>query len=202
VVSRVLIVQHAEKQPLPGDPGLTDVGHDQAEQVAAFLGSGEKITQVFSSPLRRARETAGPIGQAMGLEVRIDDRLRERMNWEGAASQPLEAFLEDWSRASRDRDHQPLSGDSSRSAARRLRAFLDQLPPDQVVVVVSHGGITTDLLRDLLGDDRLEALAPGIIAGGIPSGAITTLAGDVGGWMAERIAATAHLSSATAHRPA
>ena len=40
------------------------------------------------------------------------------------------------------------------------------------VAVVSHGGVTTDLLRTLLGD---AALPPGLLAEGIPSCAITTL---------------------------
>jgi hypothetical protein len=37
---------------------------------------------------------------------------------------------------------------------------------------VTHGGITTELLRDLLGDD---ALRPGVLDEGVPPGAITAL---------------------------
>jgi broad specificity phosphatase PhoE len=202
VASRVLIVQHAEKQRLPGDPGLTEAGHAQAEAVAAFLASRSDITHVFSSPLGRARATAEPIAKALGLEVRTDDRLRERMNWEGPAIQSLEAFLEDWSRASRERDYQPISGDSSRVAGQRLRGFVDGLSPAETVVVVSHGGVTTDLLRDLLGDEDLEAGVPGLIGGGIPAGAITTLERNIEDWTAAEIASVRHLPEATTLRPA
>jgi hypothetical protein len=44
------------------------------------------------------------------------------MNWVG--SQPIEEFLTDWARCASDRDLVPATGDSSRQAAARLRAFL------------------------------------------------------------------------------
>jgi broad specificity phosphatase PhoE len=40
------------------------------------------------------------------------------------------------------------------------------------VAAVSHGGVTTDLLRTLLGD---EALPPLLLAEGVPPCAVTTL---------------------------
>ena len=40
------------------------------------------------------------------------------------------------------------------------------------VAIVSHGGVTTDLLRTLLGDDGLPSR---LLAEGIPSCAVTTL---------------------------
>jgi len=49
------------------------------------------LCAVFSTPLRRACQTAEHIAAAGGLEVRRDDRLRERMNWDG--TQPIEDFL-------------------------------------------------------------------------------------------------------------
>jgi broad specificity phosphatase PhoE len=40
------------------------------------------------------------------------------------------------------------------------------------VAAVSHGGVTTDLMRALLGE---EALSPRLLAEGIPPCAVTTL---------------------------
>jgi broad specificity phosphatase PhoE len=51
--------------------------------------------------MRRARETAGFIASAIGVPVREDGRLQERMNWDGA--QPFEEFLADWAASVRDR---------------------------------------------------------------------------------------------------
>ena len=44
--------------------------------------------------------------------------------------------------------------------------------PARPVAAVTHGGVTIELLRNLLGDD---ALPPGLLATGIPPCAITTL---------------------------
>jgi broad specificity phosphatase PhoE len=163
-------VQHGDKVRLPGDPGLTELGKDQAAVTARWL-EGARLQALFSSPLRRARETAAAIGAATGLPVQLDSRLRERLNWDG--TQTFESFLADWDRSTRDRDLTLGNGESSRSAGDRMRAFLTGLyGRPGPVAAVSHGGVTTDLLRTLLGD---EALPPGLLAGGIPPCAVTTL---------------------------
>jgi broad specificity phosphatase PhoE len=72
-----------------------------------------------------------------------------------------------------DRDLVPEGGQSSRQAAARLLAFLAGLRARPgPVTAVTHGGITTELLRDLLGDD---ALRPGVLDAGIPPCAITAI---------------------------
>jgi broad specificity phosphatase PhoE len=67
----------------------------------------------------------------------------------------------------------PEGGQSSRQAAARLLTFLAgmrALPGP--VTAVTHGGITTELLRDLLGDG---ALRPGVLDAGISPCAITVI---------------------------
>jgi broad specificity phosphatase PhoE len=138
---------------------------------AARWLEGAGLRALFSSPLRRARETAAVIAAVTDLPVQLDDRLRERLNWEG--TQTFDAFLAEWDRSNRDRDLVLDNGESSRSPGERMRAFLAGLRGGPgPVAVVSHGGATTDLLRTLLGD---AALPPGLLAEGIPSCAITTL---------------------------
>ena len=182
-MSLTYLVQHGEKQPEPGDPGLTDRGRWQADCAARLLRDAG-ITSVFSSPMLRATQTAERISAAAGLGVTVDDRLRERMNWDG--SQPIGEFLIDWSRSVRDRDFTPVTGDSSHQAAERLRAFLTEVAPAEPIAVVTHGGITVDLLRSLLGDAAVPAR---LLHEGVPSAAITTL----DGFTVVRIAATTHL---------
>jgi 2,3-bisphosphoglycerate-dependent phosphoglycerate mutase len=48
------------------DPGLTELGHRQAARVVDAL-AGEPVTAIYSSPMRRARETADPLVTARGL---------------------------------------------------------------------------------------------------------------------------------------
>jgi broad specificity phosphatase PhoE len=184
-VTTIYLVQHGEKERVPGDPGLTELGRGQAAVTARWL-QGMGLDALYSSPLRRARETAEPIARAAGLPVRIDSRLRERLNWDG--TQTFDAFLADWDRSTRDRDLVLGNGESSRLAGERLRAFLAGLSDESdQVAAVSHGGVTTDLLRTLLGDDGLPVH---LIEEGIPSCAITIL----DGLNVVAIASTGHFS--------
>jgi broad specificity phosphatase PhoE len=166
------LVQHAEKRSEPGDPELTEHGEWQAARAGAWL-SRVGLCAVYSSPLRRAWQTAGHIALASGLDLRRDDRLAERMNWDG--TQPIEEFQADWARSVRDRDFVPRAGSSSRQAAARLHAFLEEhMRTIDAVAAVTHGGATADLLRTLLGDDAVPA---SVAYQGVPSCAITILDG-------------------------
>lgn len=60
----------------PADPELSAEGHEQARQLAAWLAH-EQIDAVYTSPLQRARETAAPLADAVGIEVVVDDELAE-----------------------------------------------------------------------------------------------------------------------------
>jgi broad specificity phosphatase PhoE len=81
----------------------------------------------------------------------------------------------------------PHGGESSRQAGNRLHTFVATLPAGLTPAGVgTHGGITTDLLRNLLPDQELPA---GLLETGIPPCAITTLE-DL---TAVSIAATGHL---------
>ncbi|HEX2316692.1 MAG TPA: histidine phosphatase family protein [Thermomonospora sp.] len=177
------LVQHGEKDQTPGDPGLTEAGRWQAARTGDRLRAAGVVT-VWSSPLRRAVQTAEPIASACGVDVQTDLRLRERMNWDGSLSWP--DFLVEWDRTVTDRDYVPVVGDSSRQAGERLYDFLTEHQGRRgPVAMVVHGGVTVDLLRTLLGDDAV----PAALLSGVPSCAITTL----DGLEVSEIASVAHL---------
>jgi broad specificity phosphatase PhoE len=201
VTVEFVLVQHGEKARTAGDPGLTPAGAQQAARTAAFLAgrhrAGERIAGLLASPARRTRETAAPLAAALGLPVRLDARLRERMNWgDGPPGQPLGDFLAEWARASADRDFTPSSGVSSRAAGARLLAALDDLAttgPGGRLVLVTHGGVTVDLLRTLLGDEALRRRHPALLAQGVPPAAVTRLRRRSGGYAPVDVASVAHL---------
>ena len=58
------------------DPGLDDLGREQAEAAAADLDALGRLT-VYSSPLARARETAAPLAARWRSEVIIEPRVAE-----------------------------------------------------------------------------------------------------------------------------
>ncbi len=83
----VHVVRHGEVHNPEGvlygrKPGyfLSDLGVKMAEATAQFLAPRD-VTKVISSPLERARQTAEPFAATFGIDVDIDDRLIESMNY-------------------------------------------------------------------------------------------------------------------------
>jgi broad specificity phosphatase PhoE len=88
----VLLARHGEtndnREPIRVqgfiDTPLNDTGREQAAGLAARVANAG-LASVWASDLSRARETAEIVGAAVGLEVALDERLREgyRGRWEG-----------------------------------------------------------------------------------------------------------------------
>ena len=77
-VTELLLLRHALPVSGHADPGLSDVGRAQAEQVAQWL-KVSRVDALLTSPLRRARETVAPIEASLGLTAEVIYDLRE---WE------------------------------------------------------------------------------------------------------------------------
>ena len=80
----VLLVRHGltptTGMKLPGRARglhLSDEGRRQAEAAAARIAAIPKVIAIYSSPLERARETAGIIAKAHNMAVRIERGLLE-----------------------------------------------------------------------------------------------------------------------------
>jgi broad specificity phosphatase PhoE len=127
------------------DTPLNDTGRHQAAELAERV-VGQRIVSLWSSDLSRARETAEIVGARIGLEPRLDARLREanRGVWEGRLFIDVERdqpeLFDAWMRAG-DAFRFP-GGESLLEQQQRVSAALDdvrhaaQLP----ALVVCHGG--------------------------------------------------------------
>jgi broad specificity phosphatase PhoE len=60
----------------PADPGLADLGRRQAQRVREALVHDE-VTHLYSSPARRALETAAPLAATLGLDLAVEPGLAE-----------------------------------------------------------------------------------------------------------------------------
>lgn len=190
-----VIVQHGAKEQHAGDPGITATGHRQATATAQHLAASAPAA-IYCGPLRRAVETAADIGARLGLMVVPDPALTERMNWTADSGMTVEEFLADWRRSTDDRDYHPSCGDSSNEAGKRFEAALLSYAgrhPDATVVCVTHGGVTTDFIRTVIGDIALRAMAPGVLDAGVPGGALTTLRRENAVWLVDGVATTDHI---------
>jgi len=77
----LLLVRHGLPERVegaegPADPVLTEEGQHQSRLLADWLGH-ERIDHLMSSTLRRAHETAAPIGARLGLDVELVQGLSE-----------------------------------------------------------------------------------------------------------------------------
>lgn len=128
---------------LPGF-GLSDLGRRMADAAAADLQSHRRpVSAIVSSPLQRTQQSAEPVAERFGLEVRLDDRIIEPTNrFEGKRMTGRESALRDvrnWSYLVNP--WEPSWGEPFRSIAdRMIQAMTDAA--DSVdsgdVVMVSH----------------------------------------------------------------
>lgn len=128
------------------DVPLTDRGREQARELAAAVGD-EGIAALWASPLVRARETAAIVGAALGLEPRLDDRLKEMDvgAWAGRLKDEIEA--EDagaWRRwQAAGEDWRFPGGESLGEQQERVVAALVDITQANVLpaLVVCHRGV-------------------------------------------------------------
>jgi 2,3-bisphosphoglycerate-dependent phosphoglycerate mutase len=130
-----------------GDPPLSAAGQLQARLVCSRLAA-TGIDAIYVTTLRRTAQTAAPLAEALGLDLRVEASLREVFlgEWEGgryrkmvADGHPtaLRVFAEErW-------DVIP-GAESSEAFANRVRSGLARLVashPGQRVAVFTHGGV-------------------------------------------------------------
>ena len=124
-----------------GDPSLTDVGVAQVAAAGRRLATSA-ATAVISSPLTRARQTAQAVADELGLEVEVEDGLRETDfgDWEGYTfgevrekwPREMDAWLGSTAVA-------PPFGESFDATTTRVRQARDR-------VLAKHGGKTVVLV--------------------------------------------------------
>ncbi|WP_328882023.1 bifunctional RNase H/acid phosphatase [Streptomyces sp. NBC_00299] len=127
------------------DPSLSDVGREQAERVGAALARRGTIQAVVASPLARTRETAGIVAARLGLDVSVDDGLRETDfgAWEGLTfGEVRERYPDDLNAWLADPEARPTGdGESFAATATRIAATRDKLIAayaGRTVLLVTH----------------------------------------------------------------
>ncbi|MEU0583680.1 bifunctional RNase H/acid phosphatase [Streptomyces sp. NPDC006132] len=140
------------------DPSLSDVGREQAERAAALLARRGTIQAVVSSPLARTRETAGIVAARLGLDVEVEDGLRETDfgAWEGLTfAEVRERHPDDLNAWLASPDAEPTGGGESFAAtATRIAATRDKLIAayaGRTVLLVTHVTPIKTLVRLALG---------------------------------------------------
>ncbi|MFJ5834898.1 bifunctional RNase H/acid phosphatase [Streptomyces sp. NPDC093089] len=140
------------------DPELSAAGLRQAEAVAEALAARGTVQEIVSSPLTRCRQTAAAVAARLGLDVRIEQGLRETDfgAWEGLTfgevRQKYPADLDAWLASAKAAP--TGGGESFATVARRVAATRDRLAAayaGRTVLLVTHVTPIKTLVRLALG---------------------------------------------------
>lgn len=119
---------------------LTQAGIDQVTASLELLKEQGGVDVIVSSPFLRAKETAHVVAKAYGLQVTIDERLREIFEgsmWDGKPVSEYLAAHAEWGFLSKDGD-----GESRRDVMERVSAVVRDLEKKhhgKRILIVSHG---------------------------------------------------------------
>ena len=134
------------------DPELTQKGIDVAKKLKEELSS-ISFDYVFSSPLKRAASTVQSIINDDN-KIQYDDRLKERSygSWSGLNKSEIKSQVGEkrFFSARRGWETRPPEGESLKDVSIRVKKFLDDLPDQGKILVVSHGN-TIRAISVLLG---------------------------------------------------
>jgi broad specificity phosphatase PhoE len=161
------------------DLPLTTRGRLEAGQLADRLRT-VKLDAIYSSPLRRARETAVVLAQDRGMPLDTDERIIELSygDWEGKGLAEVERddgeALKAWAAGLAT----PPGGESRIALMRRVSEFLDSVAGQGTVAVVTHKEVI-----------RAGAIALGVLHPAdylvldVPCGSIFSAVGEPGAWV-------------------
>jgi probable phosphoglycerate mutase len=127
------------------NPSLSAAGREQAHRTAEALARRGTVEAVIASPLTRTRETAAIVATRLGLDVTIEDGLRETDfgAWEGLTfGEVRDRYPDDLNAWLADPEAHPTGGgESFAETATRIAATRDKLVAahaGRTVLLVSH----------------------------------------------------------------
>ncbi|MEM9564053.1 MAG: histidine phosphatase family protein [Actinomycetota bacterium] len=150
--TELILVRHGD--PSAGgveDPGLSDTGHRQAAATAEQLVA-EPLVALYTSPLRRATESAEPLAAAVGLEPVVDERIAEFDHGQVYYSEKHAAEMDAGTAMAK------LAAMRSPEFRERVLAgfgAIEAAHPDGMVAAVCHGGVISILVGAAVYNDSL-----------------------------------------------
>ena len=167
IVVELILVRHGlpvrkENTEGPADPELSIDGHAQAALFAAYMMS-ENVDAIYSSPLRRAVQTAEPLSAAIGIDPILVPGIAE---WDQHSNEYIP--VEELKAANDPRWLEMAKGGFSSDEIpedfhnRVLEAIEDIIAKHRgdTVVVTCHGGVINDYLSHILGVSNSQFFYP------------------------------------------
>jgi len=175
---------------------LSELGHRQAAALASCVSAKEPPVAVYTSPLRRAAETATYICERLGVKAITDERLAEFE----LGTMPLEVVQSRPDLLLWRAEHRGADGVSLKEFSARIAGFCDEVVSRHLgerIAIISHAGTIDATLRWALGITpemawmhefeclgnasitELEFWPQGRVEGGAPRYAVVRRVGDV-----------------------
>lgn len=167
----IYLVRHGEAAAGWGDhpdPGLSELGHKQAEAVSdTLLGLG--ATALINSPMQRCRETAAPFATALKVTSRVEPAVSEivtppgiddRVSWLRDLMQgQWPAQMHDWRRSAYEAIDALPAQTAVFSHFVAINAIVGEVTEQNQVLVFKPGHCSVTVLdRDGQGRLRLKSL--------------------------------------------
>ncbi len=158
----LLLIRHALPQHVetsdgtPADPALSDEGHEQAAKLAAWMRP-EPLDAIYTSPMRRARETAAPIVEGKGLSAHVEPGVVE-LDHQSSVYVPMEELKamdrERWLELVRGGLYAEIDLPAFRRNVNRTLERIVAAHRAERVAVVCHGGVINSWAGSVLGLDE------------------------------------------------
>jgi len=133
---------------------LTDLGRKQAQLMSKWVVQNYDVDKIFSSPLKRASQTAYILSERTGVEIIFDDDL---MEWQNGliAGMPHEEARAKYPNPKAKYPHTAMYEQES-DIQFRMRAetilskIINENPMDHTIAVVSHNGLIGRLFQSFI----------------------------------------------------
>jgi broad specificity phosphatase PhoE len=166
-MTKLILIRHGEsiynlEKRYTGqtDVPLTEKGILQAKITADYILKNYKIDEVYSSDLCRAVETAKPVAEPLGIEIKKDPRLREIYagKWQGLYfSEVKELYKSDYDSYKSDRyTGRTTGGESLVEVYSRAAAAVNEIAErccGKTVLISLHNGPLMALQALFMGTD-------------------------------------------------
>ena len=139
---------------------LTETGIEQAKLTGLWLKENAKITRIYTSPLKRALQTAEVIAQILGVELILTEEFKEIClgEWEGKSIEEIKE--KDWGNL-RLWYTEPLKARIPKAENliefrdRVINTFLKIIEKEKEgeIAIVSHGGVISVIIAYILNLD-------------------------------------------------
>jgi 2,3-bisphosphoglycerate-dependent phosphoglycerate mutase len=143
---RLFLVRHCQSTGGLPESDLTEGGHAAAARLAdQLIPFGPDA--IYASPYARAVSTVSPLATRLQTEIKVDDRLRERVR----SSEEIEDVVGYLHRSFVDENYRAVGGESLKQAADRGLAALADIrrAGHRCAVVAAHRTLIASILRSI-----------------------------------------------------